>query len=115
MIGEYVSTAVSITASNGLVGFKEHLYGHIVLQIDVPSEAYKGKRSSENGFCDGYTISRIPKTNVFVIRVKSVTCLVNADMCPCTGICTSSEDQACECPCKAPLEYDICNANLTGG
>ena len=86
------------------------------LQVDVTTETYKGKESSKNGrVCDAYTIARIPDTNVFVVRVKSITCLLNAPKCPCQDICTSDKNEACECPCKARLDYDVCNANLTGG
>ena len=79
-----------------------------LLQVKIKGETYKG----DHGACDAYTVVRIPRTNVFVIRVKSKPCLINRERCPCSGVC---ENQDCECPCNAPLEYDICKAQLMGG
>ncbi|XP_068758556.1 VWFA and cache domain-containing protein 1-like [Montipora capricornis] len=77
-------------------------------EVNIEGETYKG----DHGACDAYTVVRIPRTNVFVIRVKSKPCLINRERCPCSGVC---ENKDCECPCNAPLEYDICKAQLMGG
>ncbi|XP_074608634.1 VWFA and cache domain-containing protein 1-like isoform X2 [Acropora palmata] len=76
--------------------------------VDIEGEVYSG----EHGACDQFTVARIPKTNVFVVKVKSKLCLINRESCPCEGFCV---DEDCECPCTTPMNYDICKAELLSG
>lgn len=64
--------------------------------------------------CDSYAIIKVPDTNVFVIVTESTKCLDNRDSCPCQDTCTSNKTDVCECPCKTRLEYNYCDASLTG-
>ena len=77
-------------------------------QVDIEGDVYSG----EHGACDQFTVARIPKTNVFVVKVKSKLCLINRESCPCEGFCVGED---CECPCTSPMNYDICKAELLSG
>ena len=72
------------------------------------------KKKTKKLTCDSYAIIKVPETNVFVIVTKGPECFHNRVSCPCDGTCTSDKIDACECPCETRLEYNFCNASLTG-
>lgn len=85
----------------------------VFYQIVMTKNIHKGKETSQPT-CRSYAIVKVPYTNVFVVVTEGPECFINRASCPCHDICTSNKSNACECPCKGRLEYNFCNASLTG-
>ena len=82
----------------------------------MQESSFEGKITKNSAECNTYTIAKIRQTNVFVVAVKKAACFQTATTsCPCKDICSSGENEACECPCKSRLDYNICNASMIGG
>ncbi|KAJ7370743.1 hypothetical protein OS493_030163 [Desmophyllum pertusum] len=66
-------------------------------EITMNKDIHRGSIITKKPRCKSYAMVKVSGTNLFV------------------DICTLQENEACECPCKSRLEYNFCNASLTGG